>query len=70
MITASPGARITSPALADWRQLWRDSVTDSRELLSLLELNHLADRLPADDAGFALRVPRGFVARMRPGNAA
>ncbi len=70
MITASPGARITSPALADWRQLWRDSVTDSRELLSLLELGHLASRLPAEDAGFALRVPRGFVARMRPGDAA
>jgi EF-P beta-lysylation protein EpmB len=69
MITASPGARITSPALTDWRQLWRDSVTDSRELLSLLGLNHLADRLPADDAGFSLRVPRGFVARMRPGDA-
>ena len=70
MITASPGARITSPALADWRQLWRDSVTNSHELLSLLELGHLASRLPAEDAGFALRVPRGFVARMRPGDAA
>jgi L-lysine 2,3-aminomutase len=69
MITASPGARITSPALADWRQLWRDSVTDSHELLNLLELGHLASRLPAEDAGFALRVPRGFVARMRPGDA-
>jgi L-lysine 2,3-aminomutase len=69
MITASPGARITSPAMTDWRQLWRDSVTDSRELLSLLELDHLADRLPAEDAGFSLRVPRGFVARMRPRDA-
>lgn len=69
MITASSGARITSPALADWRQLWRDSITDSRELLRVLELSHLADRLPIEDAGFALRVPRGFVARMRPGDA-
>jgi len=69
MITASPGARITSPALADWRQLWRDAITDGRELLDLLQLSHLADRLPADDAGFALRVPRGFVARMRQGDA-
>jgi L-lysine 2,3-aminomutase len=69
MITASPGARITSPASADWRQLWRDAVTDGRELLDLLELGDLADRLPADDAGFALRVPRGFVARMRRGDA-
>ena len=69
MITASPGARITSPATADWRQLWRDSITDGRELLGLLQLSHLADRLPAEDAGFALRVPRGFVTRMRPGDA-
>lgn len=69
MITASPGARITSPALADWRQLWRDAITDGRELLDLLHLGHLADRLPAADAGFALRVPRGFVARMRQGHA-
>jgi L-lysine 2,3-aminomutase len=69
MITASPGARITSPALADWRQLWRDAITDGRELLDLLQLGHLADRLPVQDAGFALRVPRGFAARMRPGDA-
>ncbi|RUL62573.1 EF-P beta-lysylation protein EpmB [Dyella dinghuensis] len=69
MITASPGARITSPALADWRQLWRDAITDGRELLDLLQLSHLADRLPAADAGFALRVPRGFAARMRRGDA-
>jgi L-lysine 2,3-aminomutase len=69
MITASPGARITSSALPDWRQLWRDAITDSRELLALLDLGHLADRLPTDDAGFALRVPRGFVARMRKGDA-
>jgi L-lysine 2,3-aminomutase len=72
MITASPGARITStnlPAQPDWRQLWREAVTDGQELLDLLKLGHLAQRLPAADAGFALRVPRGFVARMRPGDA-
>lgn len=69
MITVSPGARITSPAPADWRQLWRDAITDSRELLAQLDLGHLADHLPAGDAGFALRVPRGFVARMRRGDA-
>jgi EF-P beta-lysylation protein EpmB len=34
----------------------------------LLELEHLADELPAADAGFRLRVPRGFVARMRRGD--
>lgn len=69
MITGSPGARITSPTQADWRQLWRDAITDGRELLDLLGLNHLADRLPAEEAGFALRVPRGFVGRMQSGDA-
>ncbi|RDS85579.1 EF-P beta-lysylation protein EpmB [Dyella psychrodurans] len=68
MITASPGARITPPVAPDWRQLWRDAVTDGHELLGLLGLGHLSDRLPAEDAGFALRAPRGFVARMRPGD--
>jgi EF-P beta-lysylation protein EpmB len=68
MITASPQARITSASRDDWRQLWRDAVTDPLELLDLLGLQALADTLPADDAGFALRVPRGFVARMRHGD--
>jgi L-lysine 2,3-aminomutase len=72
MITASPGARLTRPetgTMPDWRQLWRDSVTDAGELLALLGLESLAERLPPADAGFALRVPRGFVARMRHGDA-
>lgn len=67
MITASPAGRL-SPAAPDWRELWRDAVTDAHELLRMVELTHLADRLPPADAGFALRVPRGFVARMRPGD--
>ncbi|MBN8888604.1 MAG: EF-P beta-lysylation protein EpmB [Rudaea sp.] len=58
------------PGTADWRRLWRDAVTDPRELLALLGLEHLADDvLPRLDTGFALRVPRGFVARMRHGDA-
>jgi EF-P beta-lysylation protein EpmB len=72
MITASSDARITSPTpapLGDWRQLWREAVTDAGELLELLGLQHLADQLPAADAGFQMRVPRGFVARMRHGDA-
>lgn len=53
----------------DWRQSLRDAISDPRELLALLDLMHLADRLPADDAGFTTRVPRGFAARMRRGDA-
>ena len=68
MITASSSARLSPPA-PDWRELWRASVTDAGELLRMLDLEHLTDRLPADDAGFALRVPHGFVARMRTGDA-
>ena len=72
MITASTAARLTSPADPsgmDWRHHWRDAVTDPAELLSLLGLDELLPRLPHDNAGFALRVPRGFVARMRRGDA-
>ncbi len=71
MITASPGARITSTLqqpLADWRQLWREAITDAHELLATVGLAHLHYSLPATDAGFPMRVPRGFVARMRRGD--
>ncbi|HEX7915000.1 MAG TPA: EF-P beta-lysylation protein EpmB, partial [Rudaea sp.] len=53
----------------DWRRLWREAVTDPRELLALVGLEHLAESvLPRLDTGFALRVPRGFVARRRHGD--
>ena len=67
MITASPATRLSSPA-TDWRELWRNAIIDATELLQALGLDGLADRLPPADAGFALRVPRGFVARMRHGD--
>lgn len=52
-----------------WQQAWRDAIRDPRELLALLGLDHLAPALgPAAEAQFALRVPRGFAARMRPGD--
>jgi len=68
MITASHAARLSPPG-TDWRTLWREAITDPRELLQVLGLAHLADRLPAGDAGFATRVPRGFAARMRQSDA-
>lgn len=66
MITAN---RLPAQLPPRWQQLWRDSVTDPLELLRLLGLEAQAGRLlPDADTGFALRVPRGFVARMRPGD--
>jgi EF-P beta-lysylation protein EpmB len=67
MITASPHARLSSPA-PGWRELWRDAITDTRELLQAVGLGDRTDLLPPDDTGFALRVPRGFVARMHRGD--
>ncbi len=66
MITAN---RLPAQLPPRWQQLWRESVTDPLELLRLLGLEAQAGRLlPGADTGFALRVPRGFVARMRPGD--
>ena len=52
-----------------WQELWREAVTDPRELLAALDLQRFADALlPGSDTGFPLRVPRGFIARMRRGD--
>ena len=66
MITASPAR--AQPPRSDWRQAWREAISDPRELLGLLGLNRLAADLPATATGFPLRVPRGFAARMRHGD--
>lgn len=70
MITAAPDPRqpAARPALR-WQQAWRHAVRDPRELLALLGLASLADRVSEQAASqFPLRVPRGFVARMRHGD--
>lgn len=69
MITAIDPSTQPEP-LPDWRQSLREAVTDARELLALVGLPELANRLPAGDAGFPLKVPRAFVARMRRGDPA
>lgn len=52
-----------------WQQAWREAVRDPRELLNLLGLEHAAAGVSdAAAALFPLRVPRGFVARMRHGD--
>lgn len=69
MITAN--RRRAQPPARNWQQLWREAVTDPLDLLRLVGLEHRAgELLPGRDTGFALRVPRGFVARMRPGDPA
>jgi len=52
----------------DWRLAWREAIREPAELLSMLGLERLAGQVAGDCAGFALRVPRGFVARMRHGD--
>jgi EF-P beta-lysylation protein EpmB len=63
-----PATVLSAQPQPDWRQRLREAVSDPRELLEALGLGALGDRLPPSDAGFAVRVPRGFVARMRPGD--
>jgi EF-P beta-lysylation protein EpmB len=70
MINAAP-TPLQQPEPRRWQALWREAVRDPRELLALLGLEALADGLSDDAAArFPLRVPRGFVARMRPGDPA
>ncbi|MDY4284137.1 EF-P beta-lysylation protein EpmB [Xanthomonas sp. LF06-19] len=72
MITAAPRPMQPSPPLPAaapprWQQAWRDAVRDPRELLALLDLDPQALGVSEQAATqFALRVPRSFVARMRP----
>jgi EF-P beta-lysylation protein EpmB len=57
------------PSGPRWQRLWREAVRDPRELLELLGLDPAALGVDAAAAEqFPLRVPRGFVARMRPGD--
>lgn len=53
-----------------WQMLWREAIRDPRELLEMLALPHLAAQI-SDQAAtqFPLRVPAGFVAKMRIGDA-
>jgi EF-P beta-lysylation protein EpmB len=69
-----PATAPGEPALlqpAGWQRAWRDAVRDPRELLEILGLGGLAAGISDEAAaGFPLRVPRAFIARMRHGDAA
>jgi EF-P beta-lysylation protein EpmB len=79
MITAAPlplqpapsGAPAPTPAapVQGWQRLWRQAVRDPAELLGLLGLDPaIAGVSTAAMTQFPLRVPRGFIARMRRGD--
>ena len=73
MIPAAPiplqHAAQRQAAAPNWRQAWREAVRDPRELLAMLGLHGLAAGISDGAAAqFPLRVPRGFVARMRHGD--
>lgn len=76
MIASSPPSDQHNPAISavtrvpGWQQALAQAVTDPAELLAMLRLDPAL--LPAAQAAarlFALRVPRGFIARMRVGDA-
>lgn len=61
---------LNPPDREDWLIQLADVITDPDELRRILQLDSLAD-FAADNAArrlFAFRVPRAFVARMRPGD--
>ncbi len=77
MITASPPTRHPHPAAAEepaalpplWQRELANAIEDPQELCRLLQLDPsaaLGALAPAQQ--FRLRVPRGYVARMRPGD--
>ena len=79
MIAAEPHARHTAEVSGllqpAWQQELARAVRDPLELLGLLDLSpeqiapgETADSLQAAAAGFPLRVPRSYVARMRRGD--
>lgn len=71
MITQTTPTTIAdlTTTLADWKRELRAAVSDVDELLALLRLSShpLAKRL-LRDSSFPLRVPRPFIARMKPGD--
>lgn len=74
MITAGlnslqPNGPPAADVATDWRHAWRAAVRDPRDLLAMLGLETLALTLSGSAAAqFPLRVPRGFIGRMRRGD--
>jgi EF-P beta-lysylation protein EpmB len=69
MIAASSPTGQLNPARARWQHILADAIADPAELCSILGLDpSFAQAAVAATEGFALRVPRGFVNRMRRGD--
>ncbi|MEM7481855.1 MAG: EF-P beta-lysylation protein EpmB [Acidobacteriota bacterium] len=66
--TPRPTSNLRPHRLPRWRRLLAEAVSDPVELCALLDLSPEDVGLAAKDAGFPLRVPRGFVDRMEAGN--
>ena len=72
-VAAAPAARIgRARDSQDWRRELLDAVTDVSELLRLVDVDPSAikgeSREPTQTSDFPLRVPRSYIARMRPGD--
>ncbi|HEY5802368.1 MAG TPA: EF-P beta-lysylation protein EpmB [Lysobacter sp.] len=63
-----PAASPHVPVAQRWQQLWREAVRDPRELLGMVGVEYGPELSDAAAAQFPLRVPRGFIARMRHGD--
>jgi EF-P beta-lysylation protein EpmB len=70
MITATPLGRHPPEPASTWQRELAEAVSSVAELLAMLDLSADALAIAADDAGFPLRVPRSYVARMRRGDPA
>jgi len=69
MIPAPQPLPLPAATAAGWQRQWREAVRDPRELLAMLGLEALGERISdAAAAQFPMRVPRAFVARMQPGD--
>ena len=69
MIAATSPTSQLHEASPRWQQALADAITDPRELCEILDLDSgLIEAAIAAARGFALRVPRGYVARMRRGD--
>ena len=57
-----------SQSPGDWRRELSEALSDPRELLSMLDLEHAIGDRVIGEPGFRLRVPKAYIAKMRKGD--